>query len=88
VITDDGVATGLTMLAAIREIKARKPSKIVLAVPVIPNDLMPVFKTNADEIVALEAADAYLGSVGAYYKQFDQTSDEEVIELMSSMKMT
>ena len=86
VIVDDGVATGLTMLAAIEEIKDRGPSKVVLAAPVIPSDVADRLKRYVDELVALDIPAIYLGAVGAYYDKFDQVEDKEVTKLLHKRK--
>ncbi|MDB5186497.1 MAG: phosphoribosyl transferase [Candidatus Saccharibacteria bacterium] len=86
IIVDDGVATGLTMLAAIQEAKDRGATEIVVAVPVLPAEVARELQGHADKIVALEVADNYLGAVGSYYDEFEQVSDEEVIELLNSMR--
>jgi len=82
IIVDDGIATGLTMLLAISEIKHQRPRKIVVAVPVVPKDIAPKIKKEADELVVLEIPEIYLYAVGAYYENFPQVEDEEVIELL------
>ncbi len=82
IVVDDGVATGLTMLAAIEEIKDRGPDKIVLAAPVIPSDVADRLKRYVDELVALDIPAIYLGAVGAYYDKFDQVEDKEVTRLL------
>lgn len=83
IVTDDGIATGLTMMAAINEIKDKGPSRIVVAIPVSPPEI--VVKLQRDygvEVVALDSGEGYLGSVGIYYDNFEQITDEEVINLM------
>lgn len=82
IIVDDGIATGLTMLAAIQSIKKEKPKKIVVAIPVAPHDIVIKLRKEVDEVVALEDTDHYLGAVGAYYRDFPQMSDKEVIDLL------
>lgn len=82
ILVDDGVATGLTMEAAIRELKHRHPARVVVAVPVIPADTAAKFAEKVDEVVALDAPVDYLGAVGAYYDYFPQLSDDEVIALL------
>lgn len=79
ILVDDGVATGLTMKAAIQDVKARQPKKIVVAIPVVPADTASVLQGMIDELVALDVDPYYLGSVGAYYEDFHQVSDEEVV---------
>lgn len=86
IIVDDGVATGLTMEAAIEEIKIQNPKQIVVAVPVIPHETAEKFKRKVDELIALDIPKMYLGAVGAYYSNFTQVEDEEVIKLLESSK--
>ncbi|OQA04742.1 MAG: Ribose-phosphate pyrophosphokinase [bacterium ADurb.Bin400] len=85
IIVDDGIATGATVLAAIEEIKAQNPAKLVVAVPVSPPDTAQLIRDKADELVAVIIPDLFLGAVGAYYENFDQVSDEEVIEIMNEI---
>lgn len=84
IIVDDGIATGLTMFAAIKYLKKEKPKKIVVAVPVAPHDTLEILKKEVNEVVVLEDAKRYLGSVGAYYRDFPQVSDQEVVKLLNS----
>ncbi len=85
IIVDDGVATGLTMRAAIRDAAAREPARVVVAIPVVPASTAVTLEAEADELVALEITDHYLGAVGAYYDRFPQVSDEEVIEMLEQV---
>jgi putative phosphoribosyl transferase len=82
IIVDDGIATGLTMLAAIRELRRRSPARIVVAVPVMSAQIAPVLSGEADEIVSLHTPNIFLGGVGAYYANFEQVDDEEVMALL------
>ncbi len=82
IIVDDGIATGLTMLAGIKEVKAKKPAKIVVAVPVSPPDTYEKIAGEVDDFVAVSVPDYFLGAIGAYYADFEQVSDEEVIEIL------
>ena len=84
VVVDDGIATGLTLEAALLELKAKHPKKIILASPVAPEDVLERLSLHTDETVCLLEAspEDYLGSVGAYYSHFGQTSDGEVINLL------
>jgi len=86
IIVDDGVATGLTMLAAVEEVKDRHPSQIVLAAPVIPSDVADRLKRYVDELVALDIPTFYLGTVGAYYDKFEQLNDKAVVKLIEQHK--
>lgn len=82
ILTDDGIATGLTMRAAILDIKRREPEKIIVAIPVIPADTAKLLSTEVDDVVALLIEPEYQGSVGSYYQYFYQLCDEEVIRLL------
>lgn len=86
ILVDDGVATGLTIRAGIVELRHRKPKKIIVAVPVVPQTTAEVLKKEADELVALDTPSDYefLGSVGAYYDEFYPVEDEEVIALLKA----
>lgn len=85
ILVDDGIATGLTMRGAIRLVRAKNPAKLVVAIPVTPRDTAKILRAEADELVALDEPAVYLGAVGAYYKNFPQVEDEEVIELMKEV---
>ncbi len=79
IVIDDGAATGLTIRAALMAIKAEKPKKLVVALPVAPSDVVEELRMIADEVVILEDARFYLGAVGFYYSDFPQLTDEEVV---------
>lgn len=83
IITDDGVATGLTMRAAIIDIKNRSPAKIIVAVPVIPEDAKTILSKEVDEIVALISPKDGFGAIGAFYDSFDQVDDKEVNDILN-----
>lgn len=85
ILVDDGIATGLTMIVGINELKDRHPKKIVVAVPVAPRRTSNLIKTMVDDFVGIEVDDYdFLGAVGAYYKEFNQVDDDEVIEILNS----
>ncbi|GGA66953.1 phosphoribosyltransferase [Edaphobacter acidisoli] len=81
ILVDDGLATGYTMLAAIRAIREQKPAKIVVAVPVAPPSTLDRMAEEADEIVCVHSAED-LFAVGQFYSDFSQISDEEVQTIM------
>jgi predicted phosphoribosyltransferase len=82
ILVDDGIATGLTMRAAIEEVKRRRPAIVVVAIPVAPKDTADCLARKVDAVVGLDITDSYWGAVGAYYEQFAQVTDEEVMELL------
>lgn len=84
IIVDDGIATGLTMKVAVQELKMHhKPKKIVVVVPVIPKETMQELEAKGVEVVSAESPEEFLGSVGSYYENFPQVSDEEVVEILN-----
>lgn len=81
VLTDDGVATGATTIAAIRAVRNMEPKKVILAVPVIAGDTVEKIKKEVDELIYLEAPwDFY--AVGQFYEEFGQVEDDEVKKLL------
>lgn len=81
IIVDDGLATGLTMRAAIKTVKKMGAAKIAVAIPVAPSDTVELIKKEVNELIYL-LTPAFFGSVGEFYDEFPQTADEEVIELL------
>lgn len=82
IVVDDGIATGSTVRAALRAVRLRRPSKLVLAVPVAPTDALKKLADEADDIVCLEDYEEF-GAIGLFYSDFRQVSDDEVIELLA-----
>ena len=83
IIVDDGLATGLTMQAAIYQIRQRHPREVVVAVPVAAAETVNRLRAEVDRLVVLYIPSGYFGAVGAFYRRFDQVSDEEVVAVMS-----
>lgn len=81
IIVDDGIATGYTMLAAIKMIKQKNPKKIIVAVPVAPPETVKKIKEQVDNFICLHSPEDFFG-VGQFYEDFSQVSDEEVIQLL------
>lgn len=81
IIADDGIATGNTIMAAIRMIRKRKPAKLVLAVPVAPLKTVIKLRDLVDDLVCLHAPEEFY-AVGEFYADFTQVSDLEVIRLL------
>lgn len=82
ILVDDGIATGASMRAAVRAARAAGASRIVVAVPVAPEDAAERFRGIADEFVCVRAPHGFY-AVGQFYRHFDQTGDEEVRELLA-----
>ncbi|OPL14761.1 MAG: hypothetical protein AVO34_01120 [Firmicutes bacterium ML8_F2] len=81
ILVDDGVATGYTLLAALRSLRQQHPLKLVLAVPVGPPDTLTRLAEEVDELVYLEAPPNF-AAVGQFYTRFDQVGDTEVMAVL------
>ena len=82
IVVDDGIATGLTDLAAVRALRARGAARIVVAVPVGPAESVALIGQEADEVVC-HAIPRELVGVGRWYRDFSPVSDEEVLALLA-----
>ncbi len=84
ILVDDGVATGATTIASLRAIRASNPSQTILAVPVAPPDTVEKLRREADRVICLYTPSPFW-AVGAFYLNFEQTSDEEVQTLLAEL---
>ena len=81
IVVDDGIATGSTVRAALRAIRHKQPSRLVLAVPVGAPDSILSLQRECDELICLVTPDPFF-AVGSHYENFQQTTDEEVRQLL------
>jgi putative phosphoribosyl transferase len=81
IVVDDGMATGLTMRAAVRLLKKMKPKKIIVAVPVLPKDSIRCLRKELGDIVYLDAPSDFR-AIGAHYRKFPQLTDDEVVKIL------
>lgn len=84
-LVDDGVATGYTTRAAILALRHLDAEKIVLAVPVGPPDSIEALRHDVDEVVCLKTPVPFM-AVGYWYRNFDQTTDDEVVDLLAKAR--
>jgi putative phosphoribosyl transferase len=84
ILVDDGIATGATMFAEVQWLRNQKPKRLIVAVPVAPKDTFDKLKEEqeVDDVVVLHSPLAF-STVGAFYEDFSQVSDEQVIEIMN-----
>ncbi|HBN09466.1 MAG TPA: phosphoribosyltransferase [Cyanobacteria bacterium UBA8530] len=75
-LVDDGIATGMTVRAAIADLRLLNPSSLVVVAPVVAPGTLEVLKSLADEVVALDSPE-YFYAIGQFYLEFPQVSDEE-----------
>lgn len=85
IITDDGIATGSTMIASVKIIRDQNPKELIIAVPVIPRDRVENFRKLADQFICLHAP-AEFYAVGQFYEDFSQVEDETVVQLLSQFR--
>ena len=85
ILVDDGLATGATMLAAVKALKSQQPARIVVAVPTAAPEVCEQMRHEADEVVCATTPEPFR-AVGRWYEDFEQTSDEEVRELLATAR--
>lgn len=81
IVVDDGLATGATMISALHALRAKKPARLICAVPVAPPDTLEKIQSYADEVVCLQAP-AFFRAVGQFYADFPQIDDTEVEDIL------
>lgn len=83
IVVDDGIATGATMEAALRATRRAEPRRLVLAIPVAPPDTIARLRSEVDDVVCLATPERF-HAIGAFYRDFRQLSDDEVIHLLEA----
>ena len=81
IVVDDGLATGATMIAALHGLRARRPRRLICAVPVASSEAVAKVSPHADEVVCLDTPESF-HAVGQFYRDFRQVEDSEVIALL------
>ncbi|MDD4237746.1 MAG: phosphoribosyltransferase family protein [Desulfotomaculaceae bacterium] len=84
IVVDDGVATGYTMQASLRSARGYGPKELVVAIPVAPRDTLGLLEKEVERAVCLTVPEDFY-AVGQFYESFEQTEDEEVIEIMREL---
>jgi hypothetical protein len=87
IVTDDGIATGSTMIAALHAVKAEKPRELIVAVPVASPDRLDEVRRHCDDVVCLLSPEEFW-AVGQFYRDFTQVEDEEVMDLLRESSRT
>ena len=80
-VTDDGIATGATMIAALQSVRTEQPEFLLAALPVGAEDSIARLEETADEIICLRVP-SFFQAVGQFYRQFDQVEDEDLIRIL------
>lgn len=81
IVVDNGIATGATMIAALRSVRAKRPAKLIGAVAVAPPETLERMAKEADEVVYLAAPPNFY-AVGQFFVDFSQVTDDEVVQLL------
>ena len=86
ILVDDGAATGSTLVVSARWIRKKKPKKIIIAVPVAPNETVELLKNEVDGVVTiLIPPTSNFTSVAQFYDNFEEISDEKVVKIMNTV---
>ena len=83
IIVDDGIATGSSMLAAIRSVRAQRPRKIVVAIGVAPPESLAAIEKEADEVVCLQSPEDFY-AVGQFFEDFSEVTDDMVVAALAA----
>ena len=86
IVTDDGIATGSTMLAALHVLKAQKPHEIIVAVPVAPPDAIETFRSRCNRIECLLTPEDF-AAISQFYRDFEQVEDEVAVRLLRESRV-
>jgi putative phosphoribosyl transferase len=84
IVIDDGVATGMTIQAALRHLRAKQPRRLIAAAPVAASEAASMLQKEADQVVLMSVPRRFR-SVGGFYRSFPQVSDEEVMALLGTL---
>jgi putative phosphoribosyl transferase len=82
ILTDDGIATGATMMAALRVLAGQHPHEVIIAVPVAPPDRLAALRHRCDRVVCLLAPDDFQ-AIGAFYENFRQVEDDDMLAILA-----
>jgi predicted phosphoribosyltransferase len=82
IVLDDGIATGSTMIAALRAVRARQPARLIAATAVAPADTLNRLRREADEVVCLDTPE-FMFAIGNHFRDFSQVTDDEVVAVLS-----
>lgn len=85
ILVDDGMATGSSMMIAVKTLRKEMPARIIVATPVAPPETCQKLRAEADEVICLSTPDPFY-AVGLWYEDFDQTTDAEVINFLKALE--
>ncbi|HXV84710.1 MAG TPA: phosphoribosyltransferase [Candidatus Binatia bacterium] len=85
IVVDNGIATGATMIAALRSVREQSPAKLIAAVAILPVSTLKKIKQYADEVAYLDTPADFF-AVGQYFEDFSQVTDDDVVAILKSAK--
>ena len=85
IVTDDGIATGSTMIAALQSLKLEGPHEVIVAVPVASSDRLEEVRRWCDDVVCLQQPEEFR-AVGQFYEDFSQVNDQEVARILGEFR--
>jgi putative phosphoribosyl transferase len=85
IVVDDGIATGATMVTAIRAVRLKNPSRLIAATAVASREALQMIRGIADDVICLEEPESFY-AVGQFFREFPQVTDEEVIEIFKKSR--
>jgi predicted phosphoribosyltransferase len=85
IVLDDGIATGSTMIAALRAVRARRPARLIAATAVASREALRLIRQEADEVICLETP-ALLYAIGLHFRDFSQVSDDDVVATLQEAR--
>jgi len=88
IIVDDGLASGYTMIAAVRDVKKKSPARVIVAVPCSPRSSVEKLETEADEVISLHVQEHGSFAVASYYKSFPDLSDGQVLAMLGTCPLS
>jgi predicted phosphoribosyltransferase len=85
IVVDDGIATGSTVIAALRALRAKNPARLIVATAVAPPETLQKIEEEADEVVCLQTP-TFFYAIGEFFEDFSQVSDEDVIAILKESR--
>lgn len=86
ILTDDGLATGYTMLTAVEFCQKKKPKEIIVAVPVASDSAAELIRPEVDRFIVLHISHSFYFAVASFYERFEDMTDEEVVEILDESR--
>jgi putative phosphoribosyl transferase len=83
IVVDDGIVTGLEMVAALRELQRQRPKRLVVMAPIISQDVVARLRQEADQVIALAISEHFEPDIASYYDSFPPVTDDEIVRTLA-----